>query len=121
MEQLIGTWQREAQAALTVRQQGMEMELYKVVAERRVSTGDEFQFLLLYFKRIPQTSLVVRCQQHLYCLAVDQGMSKGELKSMRLPSMAREPWSLCSPSPRPIPYCYHQKFYIQCRNSHVES
>ena len=41
MEQLIGTWQREAQAALTVRQQGMELELYKVVAERRVSTVDE--------------------------------------------------------------------------------
>ena len=37
MEELIGTWQREAQAALTVREQGMELELYKVVGERRVS------------------------------------------------------------------------------------
>ena len=39
MDELLATWKREAQTALGVRQKGMDIEMYKVVAERRVSSS----------------------------------------------------------------------------------
>ena len=38
MEELLATWKNEAMTALGVRHKGMDIELYKVVAERRVGT-----------------------------------------------------------------------------------
>ncbi len=38
MDELLAIWKREAQAALGVRQKGTDIEIYKVVAERRVSS-----------------------------------------------------------------------------------
>lgn len=36
MEELLSTWQREARAALGVREKGMNLELFKVVFMRTV-------------------------------------------------------------------------------------